>query len=387
MLWLVLLLFLATVQGQFTNIPKMDEHRCLASAWVADGNRFRYAWLRKSSPIPFKPRKILIDGEYPWLYTTSFRKGQTLHILAELTVGNYAGNFEFNVLGGAPVIKDNSGADVLHLKFYKARNILPQIGQSGRSDGRRPTGSLSVVANTRRGGEWMSEVKKVGPFYGDNELPMTITAMEDKFEIRTFGEVFIEYPYRLSLDHINFINALGELNLKLLYLGGQLMKAPLRVLFPVGGIKPGFNLIFLAIPSNENFSIAFTDPEVELGIMFEMKVNFDQSTVILNSKIWKDWGQEVRASHFPFKAGKAFEMEIRFFEKTLTVYVDTKELATFDHRAKPVYGEMSFYGSLEIRTLTICEPPRSVSRYTEDIKIYTGEISNRVWSYQRWKDP
>uniref|UniRef100_A0A7E4VWC4 Galectin n=1 Tax=Panagrellus redivivus TaxID=6233 RepID=A0A7E4VWC4_PANRE len=375
MLRLVLLFLLATVQGQTTDIRKMSEHRCLGYAWVADGNRFRYSELKM---LP--GNKMFYNGQYLYAFSTGIREGQTIHIDAQLNFKYYGGNFEFNVLGGTPIIKDGSGANVLHLKFTKIKNLMPP--QSGQPARQNSTASLAVIANTLKNNEWMREIKSGAPFYGDKFLPLTITAMPDKFEIRTFGEVLLHYPYRLPLDYVQFVNALGEgLELSQIYIGGQIMMAPLRAVFPNGGIKPGFTLIIDAVAKNSDFSIAFTDPENKFGIMLEIKVNFSKQTVILNSKIGKRWGQAVRGSYFPFKSGKAFNMEVRFFERILTVYVDSeKELATFDYRALPTFGEMSFYGSLEIRGISVCEPQRW-PMHTGDK--YSGLLTKQTYSYQR----
>uniref|UniRef100_A0A7E4VWR4 Transposase n=1 Tax=Panagrellus redivivus TaxID=6233 RepID=A0A7E4VWR4_PANRE len=73
-------------------------------------------------------------------------------------------------------------------------------------------------------------------------------------------------------------------------------------------------------------------------------------------------------------------MEIRFFEKTLTVFVDAKEVATFDHRALPTYGEMSFEGLLHIRGITICEP-QQWPKHAGDM--YSGQLTKQTYSYSK----
>uniref|UniRef100_A0A7E4VXH7 Galectin n=1 Tax=Panagrellus redivivus TaxID=6233 RepID=A0A7E4VXH7_PANRE len=335
---LILLLFLATVQGENLLISEMDEHRCLGPAWVADGHRNRYISKRKSS---LAAAKTMISGEFVYAYSRTFREGQTLHILTKIEFGYYGGDFSFNLMGGYPVLQDNSGATVLHIKFTKpGPTLMPPGVQTLKIKG--TIGTLSVIGNTRKNGEWMSEIKGKS-FIAEKFLPLAITALADKFEVRAYGEVILEYPYRMPLDHVQYINGFGVgLNVNLFYLGGQISKAPWRNVFPDGGIKPGDSLIIYAL-SLENFKISFTDPDKNFASMLDIRVNFDKKTVIFNSKMGE-------------RPGKSFEMEIRFFEKTLTVYVDSdKELATFDYRALPLFREMNLHDSLEVRDITVCK--------------------------------
>uniref|UniRef100_A0A7E4VW19 Galectin n=1 Tax=Panagrellus redivivus TaxID=6233 RepID=A0A7E4VW19_PANRE len=340
-------------------IPTMDEHRCPNAAWVADGTRFRYIWKRKSDITPVK---TFFNGQYPYVYAHTFQKGQTLHLRGFFDFQNGDDSFEINMLGGSPLIDPQSGADVFHIK------LTFNDDQTGKD----------IILNTFKNGKWLAEVKTRNPFHGGFNFLFTFHAMTNKFEVRFYGNKLLEYPYRLPLDYITMVNAIGSASrLDQIYLGGQPMRTPLRIIFPEGGLNVGDVIQLDGIPGNLDFTMEFSDGK---GLILQIKTNFALEDVILNSRIGKVWGEEVRALYFPFEGGKTFEMEMRFNEEYIMILVDNAVIVNWNHRAKH-YGEMSIYGSLELKNFVICGIKQMPSWVGDDFVKYGGSLSAETVPY------
>uniref|UniRef100_A0A7E4VWF1 Galectin n=1 Tax=Panagrellus redivivus TaxID=6233 RepID=A0A7E4VWF1_PANRE len=366
-LCLTLLLYVSTVDSfsSIAGIKRLDPHQCYNAAFMADGNRFKLQYQRN---IDITPPRRLINDKHPYIFSTSFRKGQTLFINGKFNwIMGPGHTFVINLLGGVPTVDPDAGADVLHIRFtFDARS-----GQGG-----------NIIFNTFKKGKWLEEVKAINPFRANHGFWLTITALDTKFEIRTYGHKILEYHYRLPLDYITFVNAIGDDTvLERLSLGGQIMKAPLRVVVPEGGFNnEGDYFLFDAIPSHFVWGMNFTDGE---NLILQITVNMEHKVMTLNSRIDRQWGEELRASSFPFEAGKMFNMEVKIYASRTEVLVFGSTIAVFPHRADDTaYSEFTFFGSLKIRTLNFC-PVKFQAPWIgiKNLDYHSGYITSKTVPY------
>uniref|UniRef100_A0A7E4VY20 Galectin n=1 Tax=Panagrellus redivivus TaxID=6233 RepID=A0A7E4VY20_PANRE len=365
-LCLALFLFVSTVDGFWSNtkINTIDPHQCWSAAFMADGNRFKFQYHRNN---PIEAPRTYIDGKHHYIWSSSFRKGQTLFISGKFNWLMGPGHtFVINLLGGVPTVDPDAGADVLHIRFtFDARS-----GQGG-----------NIIFNTFKKGKWLEEVKAINPFRANHGFWLTITALDTKFEIRTYGHKLLEYHYRLPLDYITYINAVGDdTNLERVFLGGQIMKAPLRVIVPEGGFREGDYVLFDAIPSNFDWGIKFSDGK---NLILQITANMEQKVMTMNSRINRQWGEELRATSFPFEAGTMFNMEVNIYHSRADIRVFGNTIALFPHRVNSTaYGELTFFGSLQIRTLNFCSNKFLAPWFnTEDLNYRAGYMTNKTVPY------
>ncbi|XP_055103699.1 galectin-10 [Symphalangus syndactylus] len=77
-----------------------------------------------------------------------------------------------------------------------------------------------------------------------------------------------------------------------------------------------------------------TEMNEESDITFHFQVRFGRC-VVMNSREYRAWKQEVQSKHMPFQDGQEFELNISVLEDKYQVMVNGHPYYSFDHRIPP----------------------------------------------------
>ncbi|XP_053327388.1 grifin [Spea bombifrons] len=105
------------------------------------------------------------------------------------------------------------------------------------------------------------------------------------------------------------------------------------------GICPGWSLIVKGeTSSSENdFEINFIS-ETGDQIAFHFNPRFPEGTIVCNSFLSSQWGQEERTDTFPMEAKEPFLVEIYSDHDYFQVFVDDNKIMQYRHRTKQLSG-------------------------------------------------
>uniref|UniRef100_A0A7E4V5C6 Galectin n=1 Tax=Panagrellus redivivus TaxID=6233 RepID=A0A7E4V5C6_PANRE len=312
----------------------MDENMCPDIAWVADGDSFRF--MRRVNP--FTPSMMYVKevNQWAYIYTHTFQKGQTLYVRSP----DWSYECEINLMAGTPVIVEDKGVTALHVKQTFV------------------AGGNKIVANACVRGKWLQQVTVDSSLRPEQESEISIYAADEKFVVRINGVKMIEYPYRVSLDYINYVNAMGTIHLYQMYVGG-------RTTFNMpytGHIPKEFAnndvIIFRGVPGEGGFTINVYSARDDIVLQFNVTSLSQQQCIELNSQFNGKWAEPQRIDGCPFAVGKEFKIYIQNNSNRVnyfTTYVDTKLISTYNASTKAVMNaRLEVTGDVSPRDLTIC---------------------------------
>ncbi|MEE6492084.1 hypothetical protein FKM82_016466 [Ascaphus truei] len=104
-----------------------------------------------------------------------------------------------------------------------------------------------------------------------------------------------------------------------------------------GGLKPAMRIIIMGVidvkPKSFTVSLLCNPKDPEQDVAFLLKVNFQDRSIVRNTKFAGVWGSEERKiPYFPFMAGDNFKMEILCEHQQMRVLLDGQQLCDFTHR-------------------------------------------------------
>uniref|UniRef100_A0A7E4V3S1 Galectin n=1 Tax=Panagrellus redivivus TaxID=6233 RepID=A0A7E4V3S1_PANRE len=317
-----------------TPLPLMGEHRCDRNSYVAQGNSFR--WSKRLNPG--KPSRTYIKGEYPYAFSKTLQKGQTLYVRG--TVNGDASYFELNLMGGVPMIIDSNGADALHIKTT--------FGWTKQT-----------YVNTWKRNKWLDQITFAGPFEKGQPFLISIYAGNSGFELRFNGKKWLDYAYRVPVDVINFINVRGDVDLDNIYVGGQKFEMNYHIGFhEANNFAIGDRLVLTGIGVYMPFELALNATNGDY--LFYLQVDFEHQVITRSAKIQNQWVPDETGGGFPLKSTEEFELALVNHEEALEIYFNDKWYTSFGHKNldldyNTAFDALQLNGALEPRTLVLCK--------------------------------
>uniref|UniRef100_A0A7E4V546 Galectin n=1 Tax=Panagrellus redivivus TaxID=6233 RepID=A0A7E4V546_PANRE len=318
-------------------LPLMGEHMCYQDSYVADGTSFR--WSKRLNPG--EPSRTYLYGDYPYAFSKTIDRGQTLYMH-----GKVNDKFSLNLMGGVPMITDCNGVDVLHMVI--TFNIFGN--------------PKDMALNTWKECKWMKGVHFDGPFRKGQSFKLALYAGDDSFELRVNGKKYVDYPYRVPLDMVNFINVNGGVTLSNIYIAdGYKFRIPYFIFFD-GKYKIGDRLILTGIDTDIDFYINIYSTK-EIGYRFQLMVEFDKQLITRNTQIKGVWGEAETGGGFPLRSTDEFKLDLVHHANAFEIFLNDKWFASFKHRHpegskydyNTLFYSLELKGYLQPRSLVICK--------------------------------
>jgi len=99
-----------------------------------------------------------------------------------------------------------------------------------------------------------------------------------------------------------------------------------------GGLQPGQSVVVRGVIEGERFDINLSsDNSGDKEVPFHISTRLDEKKFVLNTLHGGQWGKEERHSS-PYKKGDEFDIRIRAHQDKFEVFVNQKELCTFEYR-------------------------------------------------------
>uniref|UniRef100_A0A8D2Q5Q8 Galectin n=1 Tax=Varanus komodoensis TaxID=61221 RepID=A0A8D2Q5Q8_VARKO len=234
-------------------------------------------------------------------------------------------------------------------------------------------GKDKIVLNSFRGGSWGKEQIQSMPLRKGHPFEVVFIVNNDGYQILVDRNPFCTFEHRIPPEHVQVLNADGDLELQSLNLmGGAMMGPGVSILtgqeggFPkmpppevpaflnsvpeagaiptlepqvpyrgnlAGGLGSKSTVVLKGFvpPNGKRFHINFKAGPQDIALHINPRM--DERVVVRNSLLNGNWGPEERELSFnPFQPGQYFDLSIRCGNHRFKVFANGQHLFDFNHR-------------------------------------------------------
>ncbi|XP_028376757.1 galectin-9-like [Phyllostomus discolor] len=248
-----------------------------------------------------------------------------------------------------------------------------------------------VVCNTRQGGSWGTEERKMQmPFQRGNPFELCFLVKKKKFQVTVNRNFFLQYIHRMDFHKVDTISVIGPVGLTnisfqpprfwqasiapitqtvthtMQSVPGQMLSNAVipPVMYPSptypyftaihGGVHPGKSITVLGtvLPSAQRFHINLRSGS---DIAFQINSCFNKNSVVRNTRINGSWGTEETylPGSMPFSRGQGFSVGIMCEDTGYKVAVNSQHLFDYNHRLQnlPAINVLEVGGDIQLTSL------------------------------------
>ncbi|VDN50599.1 unnamed protein product [Dracunculus medinensis] len=192
-----------------------------------------------------------------------------------------------------------------------------------------------IVFNTLSKGEWGKEERKSNPYKKGDDVDIRIRAHDNKYSIFVDQKEIKEYEHRVPLSSVTHFSIDGDVLITHVHWGGKYYPVPYESGFAGEGLAPGKSLLIFATPEKKakRFHINLLKKNGDIALHFNPR--FDEKTILRNSLINGEWGNEEREGKNILEKGIGFDLEIKNEEYAFQIFINGERFATYAHRLDP----------------------------------------------------
>ncbi|CAB3404475.1 unnamed protein product [Caenorhabditis bovis] len=192
-----------------------------------------------------------------------------------------------------------------------------------------------LVFNAFTKGAWGKEERQKNPIKKGDSFDIRIRAHDSKFTISINRKEVKSFEHRIPLQSVSHLSIDGDVILNHVQWGGKYYPVPYESGIAADGLIPGKTLVIYGTPEKKakKFNINLLKKNGDIALHFNPR--FDEKSVVRNSLINGEWGNEEREGKNPFERSIGFDLEIRNEEFAFQIYVNGERFASYAHRVDP----------------------------------------------------
>ncbi|ULU04258.1 hypothetical protein L3Y34_017208 [Caenorhabditis briggsae] len=204
-----------------------------------------------------------------------------------------------------------------------------------------------IVYNAYTKGAWGKEERAKNPIKKGDNFDIRIRAHDTKFQISINHKEVKNFEHRIPLNSVSHLSIDGDVVLNHVQWGGKYYPVPYESGIAADGLVPGKTLVVYGTPEKKakKFNINLLKKNGDIALHFNPR--FDEKgngfmcakptpgSVVRNSLVNGEWGNEEREGKNPFERLTAFDLEIRNEEFAFQIFVNGERFASYAHRVDP----------------------------------------------------
>ncbi|CAI5441466.1 unnamed protein product [Caenorhabditis angaria] len=226
-----------------------------------------------------------------------------------------------------------------------------------------------IVSNAYTKGAWGKEERQKNPIKKGEAFDIRIRAHDNKFSISINHKDIKAFDHRIPLQSVSHLSIDGDVILNHVQWGGKYYPVPYESGIAADGLIPGKTLVVYATPEKKakKFNINLLKKNGDIALHFNPR--FDEKgglicakpipgSVVRNSLISGEWGNEEREGKNPFEKNVGFDLEIRNEEFAFQIFVNGERFASYAHRVDPhdIAG-IQIQGDIELTGIQVVPNP------------------------------
>ncbi|EGT56354.1 CBN-LEC-3 protein [Caenorhabditis brenneri] len=192
-----------------------------------------------------------------------------------------------------------------------------------------------IVYNAYTKGAWGKEERAKNPIKKGENFDIRIRAHDGKFQVSINHKEVKNFEHRIPLNSVSHLSIDGDVILNHVQWGGKYYPVPYESGIASDGLIPGKTLVVYGTPEKKakKFNINLLKKNGDIALHFNPR--FDEKSVVRNSLVNGEWGNEEREGKNPFERLTAFDLEIRNEEFAFQIFVNGERFASYAHRVDP----------------------------------------------------
>uniref|UniRef100_A0A8R1DZK0 Galectin n=1 Tax=Caenorhabditis japonica TaxID=281687 RepID=A0A8R1DZK0_CAEJA len=215
-----------------------------------------------------------------------------------------------------------------------------------------------IVYNAYTKGTWGKEERAKNPIKKGEAFDIRIRAHDSKFQVSINHKEVKNFEHRIPLNSVSHLSIDGDVILNHVQWGGKYYPVPYESGIAADGLVPGKTLVVYGTPEKKakKFNINLLKKNGDIALHFNPRFDekgngfmcakptpgkdFDpfiesNESVVRNSLVSGEWGNEEREGKNPFERLIGFDLEIRNEEFAFQIFVNGERFASYAHRVDP----------------------------------------------------